>query len=257
MLAGPIGQAVDKRWLMAYQAALGEREEGAHPVFPVSYEWPVTQAIRVATRLQDLNAHLVHAQHDLVIHRRPGAEPLTTRAQVLSARQRAPGAFVVIRISTTDAAGQPVTTSDYGMLYRGVALEGPEKSLAAAEDPPAFDGSLEKTGEVEVPATAAHVYTECARIWNPIHTDPAYAREAGLPGIILHGTATLAYSVSLLLKKSAVDAGAVRRVQCRFSGMVFMPSTLTVLSSRSKNIIHFETRVSGQAVISRGRLLLE
>jgi acyl dehydratase len=248
---------VDKRWLMAYSAALGERDERGHPLFPVSYEWPVTQAIRAATRLQDLNAQLVHAQHDLVIHRRPGAEPLATRAQVMSARQRAPGAFVVIRISTTDAAGKPVTTSDYGMLYRGVVLEGGEKSLAATEEPASPSGVLEKAGEVEVAATAAHVYTECARIWNPIHTDPAYAREAGLPGIILHGTATLAYSVSLLLKKFAVDAGAVRRVQCRFSGMVFMPSTLAVLFSRSEKSIHFEARVSDQAVISRGRLLLE
>lgn len=249
---------MDKRWLMAYHAALGERDERGHPLFPVSYEWPVTQAIRVATRLQDLNAQLVHAQHDLVVHRRPGAEPLTTRAQVVSAKQRAPGAFVVIRISTADAAGKPVTTSDYGMLYRGVALEGGEKSLVVPEEPPAAAGALEHAGEVAVPATAAHVYTECARIWNPIHTDPAYARDAGLPGIILHGTATLAYAVSVLMKKFAVDPGAVRRVQCRFSGMVFMPSTLAVFSQKNQKEIFFETRASaGVPVISRGRLLLE
>jgi acyl dehydratase len=257
MQAGPIGQAVDKRWLMAYHAALGERDERAHPVFPVSYEWPVTQAIRVATGLQQLNAQLVHAQHDLVVHRRPGAEALTTRAQVVSAKQRAPGAFVVIRISTTDAAGKPVTTSDYGMLYRGVKLDGEEKSLAALDEPPALAGKLEHAGDIAVAATAAHVYTECARIWNPIHTDPDYARAAGLPGIILHGTATLAYSVSLVLKKFAVDPGSVRRLQCRFSGMVFMPSTLAVFSSRSEKSIHFEARVLDRAVISRGRLLLE
>jgi acyl dehydratase len=257
MQAGPIGQAVDKRWLMAYHAALGERDERGHPVFPVSYEWPVTQAIRQASGLQELNAQLVHAQHDLVVHRAPVAEALTTRAQVVSAKQRAPGAFVVIRITTTDAAGKPVTTSDYGMLYRGVELEGAEKSLAALDEPPAASGHLENAGAIAVAATAAHVYTECARIWNPIHTDPAYAHAAGLPGIILHGTATLAYSVSLLLKKFAVDPGAVRRLQCRFSGMVFMPSTIAVRFSRAGKSIHFEARVSEQTVISRGRLLLE
>ena len=48
-----------------------------------------------------------------------------------------------------------------------------------------------------VSATAAHVYTEGARIWNPIHTDAAVAARAGLPGIILHGTATLALAVSI------------------------------------------------------------
>src|SRR5262245_63914545 len=45
---------------------------------------------------------------------------------------------------------------------------------------------------VEVPYHLGHVYTECARIWNPIHTDLAVVRAAGLSGPILHGTATLA-----------------------------------------------------------------
>ena len=42
---------------------------------------------------------------------------------------------------------------------------------------------------VPISALAAHVYTECARIWNPVHTDTAVADRAGLPGLILHGTA--------------------------------------------------------------------
>ena len=95
-------------------------------------------------------------------------------------------------------------------------------------------------------ATAAHVYTECARIWNPIHTDPEYARGAGLPGIILHGTATLALSISKLQNKA-------RRVRCRFAGMVLMPSTLTVHASRDGDATAFETRNErGEAVIERG-----
>ena len=103
--------------------------------------------------------------------------------------------------------------------------------------------------------TAAHVYTECARIWNPIHTDIAYARAAGLPGLILHGTATLALSVSRTLH--GVDPAKVRRVRCRFAGMVPMPSTLTVLAAREAQEIAFETRNErGEAVISRGSVTL-
>ena len=96
------------------------------------------------------------------------------------------------------------------------------------DDPPKHEAVLERIADVPVAATAAHVYTECARIWNPIHTDRAYARAAGLPGIILHGTATLALSVSKLLE---VLKHKVRRVRCRFAGMVLMPSTLTVHGS--------------------------
>jgi acyl dehydratase len=109
---------------------------------------------------------------------------------------------------------------------------------------------LEAVGDIQVAATAAHIYTECARIWNPIHTDPDYARAAGLPGIILHGTATLAFSVSKILQTMKPKA---RRVRCRFAGMVLMPSTLTVHASREGDAIAFETRnEKNEPVIERG-----
>jgi len=82
---------------------------------------------------------------------------------------------------------------------------------------------------VDISATAAHVYTECARIWNPIHTDTAVARAAGLPGIILHGTASLALAVSAVAELAGIaDPAAVKRIVGRFSAMVTMPTTLTV-----------------------------
>jgi acyl dehydratase len=112
-------------------------------------------------------------------------------------------------------------------------------------------------GDIAVGATAAHVYTECARIWNPIHTDVAYARAAGLPGIILHGTATLALTVSRLLARHDITPPAVRRVRCRFAGMVLMPNRLTVHAARDARTIAFETRDErGESVITRGELLI-
>jgi len=95
------------------------------------------------------------------------------------------------------------------------------------------------------------VYTECARIWNPIHTDVDYARAAGLPDIILHGTATLAFSVSVVIKAFGVKT--VKRVRCRFAGMVTMPSALTVQASRAGDEVAFITlNARGDTVIDRG-----
>ena len=237
---------IDKRWIMAYNAALGAVSATPHALFPVCYEWNATRALREATGLQALNARLVHAQHDLVIHRPAGNETLATTARVVAAEQRRPGTFVTIRLEARGTAGDPVSTTDYGMLYRGVELEGASRALERLEDPPRHASALKPVGEVAVAATAAHVYTECARIWNPIHTDPEYARQAGLPGIILHGTATLALSVSKLQYKA-------RRVRCRFAGMVLMPSTLIVHASRHGDALAFETRNErGEAVIERG-----
>ena len=143
-----------------------------------------------------------------------------------------------------------MSTTHYGMLYRGVALDG--AATGEVEDPPKHDARLASVGEIHIAATAGHVYTECSRIWNPIHTDPEYARAAGLPGIILHGTATLAFSVSKVVAAMKIKVG---RVRCRFAGMVLMPGSLTVHASRVGDEVLFETRdAKGAAVIERGRI---
>ena len=267
--AAPVRQTLDSRWIMAYSAGLGETDPRCydtaakalpvHPVFPVCYEWEPLQPVRNLPELKPVYPRLVHAQHDIVIHRplRAG-ETVSTTARIVAALGRAPGAFVVFRCETRDARGEPVVSSDYGYLYRGVALEGRDARLAELADPRPVEASLESLGQVPVAATAAHLYTECARIFNPIHTDIAYARAAGLPGIILHGTATLALSVSRALHAHDIEWHRVRALSCRFSGMVLMPSTLTVLAARKGSEMALETENDrGEKVISRGRLLLE
>ena len=265
--AGPLEHEVDARWLMAYSAGLGETdpryydtERGviAHPLFPVCYEWPVAQPLRALPPLKPLFPQLLHAQHDLRIHRAPRAgDALRVSARIVAVTQRKPGAFVVFRFEARDAAGAPVTTTDFGALYRGVSVEGGDQALEEVADPPPAEATFPEHSKIDVPANAAHVYTECARIWNPIHTDIAYARAAGLPAIILHGTATLALSISRVLRNLNEDPAGVRRVQCRFSGMVEMPSTLAVHAALQGKAIRFETRnASGEAVIGRGVLLL-
>jgi acyl dehydratase len=258
--AGPLRHELDARWIMAYSAALGEinHEAVPHPLFPVCYEWPVSQPIRDIAQLRPLAARLVHAQHDLVIHRLPRAnEAVQVSVRIARAEQRSPGAFVIYRFSARGADGRPISTTDFGALYRGVELEGGPRG-DPVDNPHPSSAALRPAGEIAVAATAAHVYTECARIWNPIHTDREYARRAGLPDIILHGTATLAYSISTMLKRFAVRPPQVRRIRCRFAGMVLMPSTLTVHASRDADTLAFETRNErNEAVIARGQLLLE
>jgi acyl dehydratase len=246
---GPDEQILDERWLMAYSAALGKVELEPHPLFPVCYEWPATRLLRERAGLVPLDARLVHAQHDLRLHAKPRPGRVRVAGKVVAVAQKKPGVLVVFRFAAHDERGL-VSTTDFSALYRDVKLDGAERNVAAVEDPPRHDAALERIGEVAVAATAAHIYTECARIWNPIHTDRAYARAAGLPDIILHGTATLALSVSKLVD---VLKPEVRRVRCRFAGMVLMPSTLTVHASRQGDGIAFATRdARGETVIDRG-----
>ncbi len=267
--APAVEQVLDPRWVMAYSAGIGETDPRCydttrqdlpmHPVFPVCYEWQPLQPVRDLPELKPVHSRLVHAQHAVTFHRTLRAgETVRTTARVIAALARAPGAFIVFRCETRDVRGELAVTSDYGYLYRGVALEGADRQVTELVEPRADDVSLESLREIPVAATAAHVYTECARIFNPIHTDIAYARAAGLPGIILHGTATLALSVSRTLRSHDIAWRRVRAMSCRFSGMVLMPSLLTVHAGRAGEAIAFETvNDRGERVISRGRLLLE
>ncbi len=225
----------------------------AHPLFPVCVEWPVIVSGRDnATKwgiTPDETRRSVHATHDVIIHRlvRPG-DMLNTALTYSGVEQRKPGAYTTMRIDTTAADGQPVCTTYQGGFHLGVEAVGPDRS-ASSNRPGSADAiaamplldlpAIRELGDppatpmkdvvVPVAAGAAHTYTEGARIWNPIHTDAAVAEEAGLPAIILHGTATLALGVSAVLRTIAPgQPELVRRIVGRFGAMVLMPSTLTV-----------------------------
>ena len=248
----------DARWLMSYAAGLGDFNESyfdttqgvvGHPVFPVCVEWPVILDVRNVEGSNSMTfeeaARGVHASHDLHIHRLVQQdEELFTNATVIGVEQRQPGAYQVLRIDTLDREGQPVATTYQGGLWRGVNVLGEDKSIAASPELPAIaeaNSSGDRVFELDVSPHAAHVYTECARIWNPIHTDKAVALAAGLPDIILHGTATLALAVSKIIRECLdLDPTRVRRVACRFAAMVRMPSTLKlVIDARSESGIWF------------------
>jgi len=239
---GPTAVTVDARWLMAYAAALGETDpryydtlapDGpvAHPLFPVCYEWPLAQAVRAKAMDEAVARRGVHAFHNLVVHRPPkSGEILRAGARVVRVQKVRAGTLVVIRFTTTDRSGVAVTTTDHGSIYRGVELKGADKAPASESGAPSVAaGDVRWETPVEVPLQMAHVYTECARIYNPIHTDAAAAKAAGLPAIILHGTATLALAVSRVVARDLEgDPGRVRGVAVRFTGMVTLPSRLVV-----------------------------
>jgi acyl dehydratase len=262
---GPVEQTVDARWLMAYAAALGETAPryfdtggpagpAAHPLFSVCYEWPLAVALREAAIGDALAPYGVHATHDVIVHRPPRAgDRLTTTARIVEVRAVKAGSLVVGRYATVDAAGAPVTTTHYGSIYRGVACDAPASPPAPA--PPAAEpGGPPWEETLSIGAGLAHVYTECARIWNPIHTDIAVARAAGLPGLILHGTATLALAVSRVVARELDgDPGRVRGVAVRFTGMVPMPSLVTVRGRPGAGAIAFDAvDAAGRPVLGRG-----
>lgn len=268
-----IEHSVDPRWIMAYAAALGDLNPRmmdtaaydpviAHPVFPVCVEWPTVLA---AARLPGSEgataqerARGVHAAHDLHIQRpiRAG-DILSTVAEVVAMEARKPGAAQTTRMETRDAAGELVCTTWQLGITRGVAIDGESRRSAQAPALPTDDDTqpCDIVQSLAVVPGAAHIYTECAHIWNPIHSDRAVALAAGLPDVILHGTATLALAVSGVVQRCLDgELGRVCRVGGRFTAMVPVPDTLTLeIYRRAADGVRFRVRNgAGEEAISQG-----
>jgi acyl dehydratase len=185
----------------------------------------------------------VHATDDVIVHRpvRP-PEQLFTRATLAGIERRTAGAYQLTRFDTVDGKGAPVCTTWYGNLYRGVEVSGPDRpppDAPAALAPSSGAAPTHASFAIPISPLAAHIYGACARLGNPvnIHTDMATAKKAGLPGTILHGTATLAMAASRVIAAEAGgDPARVARIHARFGAMVLMPSEVEVrISARERN----------------------
>lgn len=266
---------VTPRMTLAYAAGIGDcgprylddaSPDGvvAPPPFCVSVEWPSVLDLRQVETLggtPEERLRAVHASQDSRFHRpiRPG-DRLRTSARIIGLRRIRPGALLGLRLDTVDDRDEtPVVTSWYTTVYRGAAVEGPD---AEVEAPPAFPPgeppAAHETVTLEVPREAPHVYTECAAIWNPIHTERRVALAAGLPDIILHGTATWALaSREIVARYAGGEPTRLRRLAGRFRAMVIPGSQIRVeIGARGDEVGFLVRNAAGEPAISGGRALL-
>jgi acyl dehydratase len=262
---------VEARWVMAYAAAVGDdlpcyldtlRPQGVigHPMIPVSLEYHDRGFATADWGLLPGEGYQgVHAAHELVLHRPVRAgDRITMTSSVIGVEQRRPGAYMVLASEAVDAAGAPVWRSYWGSILRGVQVVGEDRP--SPRDPsalPRFDPAARPAHEIpiRVGPLAAHVYEECARMRNPIHTDPVVAKQAGLPGPILQGVATLSFAVSRIVDLAAEgDPTRVRRIGARFAQPVLMPSTirLRVLSLDDGEVRFDVVNAEGRPTITHG-----
>lgn len=241
----------------------------AHPVFPVAVTWPVTshmdRYLRGSRFPLELMAVQVHHTEHIALHHpmRPG-QTLTVAGTVAAILPHRAGTRVVMRYAAADGDGRPVFTEHIGALLRGVRCSDGGRSLPGLPDEPPPDPSGDPVWRqnIKIDPALPYVYDGCSDIVFPIHTSPAFARDVGLPGIILQGTATLALAVRTVLdRESAVHPSAVAEVACRFTGMVFPGSSITVRLNRRKVV---EDRVAltfdvidarNQPVLRKGQLV--
>jgi len=227
---------VTTRMTLAYAAGIGDvgprtfDDAGPEPLvapppFCVRLEWGVLRHGRSDVLGLDAAERLraVHVEQDSTFHRPilPG-DALTTRARVVAIRATRAGAFVQTRLRTTDrATDTPVVTSWHSAIYRGVAVAGEDGRVERPPEFPGAPGALPSHTTIAIPREAAHVYTECADIWNPIHSERRVALSVGLPDVVLHGTATWAIAGREIVKAhGGSDPTRLRRLRARFQAPI-------------------------------------
>ena len=77
-------------------------------------------------------------------------------------------------------------------------------------------------------------YAEASGDPNPIHTDPEFAKSAGLPGCILHGLWTMAQVARANSAVAGGDPRALKRLSVQFRGMGFPEQEVAVTGTVKK-----------------------
>jgi len=232
-----------------YAASLGDgnvryfddtREKGlvAPPMFAVALTWPLS--VDLGARLQvdgfpsEVLMTQVHYSEHLRFHRlvRPG-DHLKITGKVAAVLSHRSGTHFIVRYDATDAKGKKVFTEHSGAMLRGVTCMDGDRSdeLPRIPDNPGQFDPASPVWEVPVSVTPflPYVYDGCSDIVFPIHTSPRFARQVGLPGIIVQGTASLALAAREIVNREAGgDPVLMRVLACRFSGMVLPGSEIRV-----------------------------
>lgn len=261
-----------------YAASLGDgnvryfddtREEGlvAPPMLAVALTWPLSVDLGTRLRVDAFPAEVlmtqVHYSEHLQFHRlvRPG-DHLKITGKVAGVLSHRSGTHFIVRYDATDAKGKKVFTEHSGAMLRGVTLIDGDRADSLPRTPDnrrkADPASPVWEASVFVTPFLPYLYDGCTDIVFPIHTSPQFAKQVGLPGIILQGTASLALAAREIVDREAGgDPGRLKTLSCRFSGMVFPDSKMCVrlLAKDVKEAgrLFFEIiNVDGQKAISHG-----
>ncbi|MGH7950110.1 MAG: MaoC/PaaZ C-terminal domain-containing protein [Candidatus Binataceae bacterium] len=229
----------------------------APPMFGVTVTW---QSVLAAIGDHEVKADLLRLVHgeqhmeflDII---RPG-DRITSTSKIVSIETKSSGETMEIELHATNQHGAPVQRTRFGVFIRTSGSR---------------SGDAEQT--VEVPARAEPLfsvsqtidkdqtfrYAEASGDRNPIHTDEAVAKMAGLRGIIVHGLCTMAFTSKVAIDKlCAGDPARLKRLRVRFSRPVLPGQTITTKlwpegERAGRKVFAYETFNSeGQAVIRAG-----
>lgn len=225
----PLEFEVTKERVIAYAEATNDdipqhaKGEYAPPVFAVVPAFGVLAQPTTTVIPPDLLMMVLHGEQDFHFHRpiEPGMK-LVTRAAAIGVQPRSSGVTVVVKGETS--SGDDLVVEQYMTSFvrgaSGVEAQGeaaPEHGFDEAlrgRDP---DAVVDQTFD----ADQTFRYSEASGDPMPIHLDDDLAKAMGLPGIIIHGLCTMAFTSRAVIQTACPeDPARLSRLAVRFSKVV-------------------------------------
>jgi acyl dehydratase len=239
-----IGQWSDEREfkveadrIKAYAAATNDpipahaKGEVAPPVFAVVPIWEAMGgAVGLVTPAEAM-PFVVHGEQDMHFHQPilPGMV-LRSRAAPIGVHVKGSGTTVVTHMETRDGDGDLVNEQFSVTFFRGIS-----EGDSAGEPAPAHRFP-EEVRSAEPVAVASQTfdedqtfrYSKASGDTVPIHLDDEFAKSVGLPGIIIHGLCTMAFTSWAAVENLADgDTARLKRLAVRFSKPVLPGQEIT------------------------------
>jgi acyl dehydratase len=261
----PVEFAVTRERIQQYAAAtndpIAQHAAGdlASPVFAIVPAFGPAGEAALRVIPGELLMMILHGEQDFHFHApiRPDTT-VTTRAAPIGLQPRSSGVTVTVLAETRDADGQLLVEQYMTSFIRGAQAE-----ETVGENGPAhsFDEALRSNPpEAEVRQTfdkdQTYRYAEASGDPMPIHLDDELAKSMGLPGIIIHGLCTMAFtSVAVIQHAAPDDPTRLQRLAVRFAKTVQPEQTITTrLWSAGNGTYAFETESDEGAVVIKDGL---
>jgi acyl dehydratase len=197
----------------------------APPMFGVKY---AGLCIAQAFFDQDLGvnfARLVHGEQSMefLAPVKPG-DKISSVGRIARIEQKSTGEIFAVETSSRNQTGIPVLKQTATFFIRGKQPESTQKKRV--QKPAERDYLF--TQDMQVKHDQTYIYAEGSGDHNPIHVDPAFAKQVGLPGIILQGLCTSAFCFKAIQDNvCGKDPAKVQSLQVRFARPVLPLDTVT------------------------------
>lgn len=199
---------------------------------------------------------LLHAEQEIeLLAELPvdGTAVATSRIVEMWDKERA--AVVVVETEGTTPAGEPMWRSRASLFIKGAGGWGGDRGAASSDSEDSTEP--ERTITYTTGRDQALLY-RLSGDYNPLHSDPAFARRAGLDSPILHGLCTFGFAGRGVLEYAGGNPSSIRSLKARFAAPVWPGDTLSVeLWRLAHDRLGFRVRGrDNQVVLSGGEALL-